>query len=82
MRRFEAEFLDFLRREHERLLDGIRESGKFDDDTETALDKAYDEFAEQFETSEGERSRPATRSTRRCADEDVEQEQIVKQKRG
>ncbi len=53
VRRFESEFLDYLRREHKSLLDGIRESGKFDDDTEQALTKAYEKFTEQFETSDG-----------------------------
>src|ERR687890_132426 len=39
--RFENEFLDFLRRSHEGILDGIRESNAFDDDTAGALEKAY-----------------------------------------
>src|SRR4029078_5304456 len=33
VRRFEAEFLDYLRREKKGLLDAIRETKKFDDDT-------------------------------------------------
>ena len=36
--RFEHEFLDYLRRSHEGILQGIRESLAFDDDTEKALD--------------------------------------------
>jgi F-type H+/Na+-transporting ATPase subunit alpha len=82
VRRFEAEFLDYLRREHKSLLDGIRESGKFDDDTEQALTKAYDKFTEQFETSEGGSIKPGHEEHEAMPDEDVEQEQIVKQKRG
>jgi F-type H+/Na+-transporting ATPase subunit alpha len=82
VRRFEAEFLDYLRREHKSLLDGIRESGKFDDDTEQALAKAYDKFTEQFETSEGGSIKPGHEEHEAMPDEDVEQEQIVKQKRG
>jgi F-type H+/Na+-transporting ATPase subunit alpha len=82
VRRFEAEFLDYLRREHKSLLDGIRESGKFDDDTEEALTKAYEKFTEQFETSDGGSIRPGHEEHEAMADEDVEQEQIVKQKRG
>jgi len=83
VRRFEAEFLDFLRREHEGILNGIRESGNFDDDTDTALGNAYDSFLQQFETSEGHSIRVGKEAdVEPLADEDVEQEQIVRQKRG
>src|SRR5215510_13306468 len=51
--RFEGEFLDYLRRSHARILSAIRESLKFEDDTEQALVGAYDYFLDQFETSEG-----------------------------
>src|SRR5687768_17611804 len=46
--RFENEFLDFLRRGHAALLDGIRESQKFEDDTNKSLEEAYDKFLDQF----------------------------------
>jgi len=83
IRRFEAEFLDYLRREHSGILSGIRESGTFDDDTDTALTDAYDGFARQFETSEGESIRVGKEAdVEPLGDEDVEQEQIVKQRRG
>jgi len=83
VQRFEAEFLDFLRREHEGILNGIRESGNFDDDTDTALGDAYDSFLQQFETSEGHSIRVGKEpDVEPLADEDVEQEQIVRQKRG
>ncbi len=52
--RFEAEFLDFLRREHSGILDTIAETNKFEDDTETALEDAYNKFLDQFETSDGQ----------------------------
>jgi F-type H+/Na+-transporting ATPase subunit alpha len=82
VRRFESEFLDYLRREHGAVLDGIRESGEFDDDTDAALHEAYNSFADQFQTGEGESlhigKEPAVEP---LADEDVEQEQIVRQKR-
>jgi F-type H+-transporting ATPase subunit alpha len=81
VRRFETEFLDYLRREHKSLLDGIRESGTFDDDAEQALTKAYEKFTEQFETSDGGSIRAGHEEHEAMADEDVEQEQIVKQKR-
>src|SRR4029078_2349476 len=51
--RFEQEFLDFVRRSHKDILDTISESMKFEDETESSCEKAYDEFLDQFETSEG-----------------------------
>jgi F-type H+/Na+-transporting ATPase subunit alpha len=81
--RFEGEFLDYLRRSHEDLLGGIRESRDFTDDTESALSDAYDSFLDQFETSEGESIKPGTDpKVDAVTDEELEQEQIVKQKRG
>ncbi len=80
--RFEAEFLDYLRRSHEGILSGIRESQKFDDDTASAMEDAYNSFLDQFETSDGESIKAGKEEHEALEDEDVEQEQIVKQKRG
>ena len=80
--RFEEEFLDYLRRSHEGILESIRESLDFTDDTAEALEGAYDSFLDQFETSEGESIRVGTEEHEALEDEDVEQEQIVKQRRG
>ncbi|MGH3497581.1 MAG: F0F1 ATP synthase subunit alpha [Nocardioidaceae bacterium] len=82
IRRFEAEFLEYLRLEHKSLLDGIRESGKFDDAAEESLRGAYDSFVEEFETSEGKQIKVGREDFEALPDEDVAQEQIVKQKRG
>jgi len=54
VRRFEAEFLDYLRREHSGLLQSIAETGLLDDDTTAALEDAVSAFKQQFETSSGE----------------------------
>jgi F-type H+-transporting ATPase subunit alpha len=80
--RFEHEFLDFLRRTQAGLLGTIRETQKFEDDTEKALEAAYDTFVDQFETSEGHSIKAGTEVHEPLADADVVQEQIVKQKRG
>ena len=80
--RFETEFLDYLKRSHGGILDAIRETGKFEDDNAAALDKAYDSFTDQFETSGGGSIKAGHEEFEALADEDVEQEQIVKQKRG
>ena len=79
--RFEREFLDFLRREHAGILDGIHESRDFTEDTAKSLESAYDSFLDQFETSEGQSIKPGKEVHEALEDEDVEQEQIVKQKR-
>ncbi|MEU4606997.1 F0F1 ATP synthase subunit alpha [Kribbella sp. NPDC023972] len=78
--RFERDFLDYLRRES-KVLDSIRESGLFDDDSAQAVTEALDAFKPTFQTSEGKllgTEAPAEA----MAEEDVEQEQIVRQKRG
>ncbi|MEA3040408.1 MAG: F-type H+/Na+-transporting ATPase subunit alpha, partial [Sphingomonadales bacterium] len=80
--RFESEFLDYLRRQHADVLTGIRESQQFDDETEKSVSGAYDSFAEQFETSEGGSIKTGSDKEDPMEDEELEQEQIVKQKRG
>jgi F-type H+-transporting ATPase subunit alpha len=80
--RFENEFLDYLRRQESGILDGIRESQSWDDDTDAAVEKAFDAFADQFETSEGGSIKAGKEEHEALDDEEVEQEQIVKQKRG
>ncbi|HEY0903846.1 MAG TPA: F0F1 ATP synthase subunit alpha [Marmoricola sp.] len=80
--RFEHEFLDYLRRSHPQVLDAIRETQKFEDDTEQAVSDAYDSFLDQFETSEGQSIKVGTEVHEALEADDVEQEQIVKQKRG
>src|SRR5919112_1390474 len=80
--RFEREFIDYLKRSESGILDSIRESRDFSDDTAASLEKAFDSFADQFETSEGGSIKAGKEEHEALEDEDVEQEQIVKQKRG
>jgi F-type H+-transporting ATPase subunit alpha len=80
--RFESEFLDYLRREHSEILQTIRETLEFSDDTEQSLRSAYDSFVDQFETGDGQSLRAGHEEFEALPDGDVEQEQIVKQKRG
>ncbi|MEV8635871.1 F0F1 ATP synthase subunit alpha [Streptosporangium sp. NPDC051023] len=54
IRRFEADFLDYLSRENKGIFDGIRETKDLSDDTVTALKDAITEFKKTFETSAGE----------------------------
>jgi len=80
--RFEREFLDYLRLSHAGILDAIRETQKFEDGTEQNLAAAYDSFLDQFETSEGNSIKAVSAKHEALEDDAVEQEQIVKQKRG
>ncbi|MDX6233733.1 MAG: F-type H+/Na+-transporting ATPase subunit alpha, partial [Nocardioidaceae bacterium] len=79
--RFEQEFLDFVRRSHKDLLEAIASSQQFEDETESGLDKAYDDFLDQFETSEGGSIKAGHEEHEALEDEDINQEQIVKQKK-
>ncbi|MDO9377869.1 MAG: F0F1 ATP synthase subunit alpha [Nocardioidaceae bacterium] len=80
--RFETEFLDYLKRSEGGILDTIRETGKFEDDTAQSLVGAYDTFLDTFETGEGKSLKAGKEEHEALEDEDVDQEQIVKQKRG
>jgi F-type H+-transporting ATPase subunit alpha len=79
---FESQFLDHLRREKAGLLAAIRESKKFDDDTEAGMLEAIDAFKEQF-LSGGKDSVPIGHEAEPGAlpETEVEQVQIVKHKR-
>ncbi len=80
--RFEREFLNFLRHDQSGVLDTIRDSRDFTDDEEAKLNEAYDAFLDQFETSEGKSIKAGREEFEALEDEDIEQEQIVRQKRG
>jgi F-type H+-transporting ATPase subunit alpha len=54
IRRFEAEFLDYLRHEHAGILQAIRETRDLPDDTVSALKDAVADFRKGFQTSAGE----------------------------
>jgi F-type H+-transporting ATPase subunit alpha len=78
--RFERDFLDYLRRDS-KVLEAIRESGLFTDDSAQAVMDALKDFKPTFQTSEG--TLLGTEAEAEAMEQDdVEQEQIVKQKRG
>ena len=54
VRRFETEFLDYLRREQPGILAAIRETSDLSDDTATALKDAIDRFRRTFEVTGGQ----------------------------
>ena len=77
VRRFESELLDHLRRNTE-VLSTIASSGKLEADTEKALGDAIDEFRNGFLKADGT---PLVGGDDDEADVEVEQEQIVRQKK-
>lgn len=81
IRRFEAEFLDHLRRSKKDLLDAIRETGKFEESTEEALKAEIDAFKKGFQPSNKDNVPVGDESESGDDALDSEQEQIVKQKR-
>jgi F-type H+/Na+-transporting ATPase subunit alpha len=78
--RFERELLDHLRH-HGDVLRNIRETKNFDDDTAAALREQIAEFKKGFQTSQG-KLLAGREEHEAMAEEDVTQEQIVKQRRG
>ncbi len=52
--RFEAEFLDYVARQHKGVYDSIRETKELPDDVVTVLKDAIGEFKKGFQTSAGE----------------------------
>ncbi|MBW3084588.1 ATP synthase subunit alpha [Austwickia sp. TVS 96-490-7B] len=83
VKRFEAEFLDFMRRENAGILEAIRETKKLDDDTKAGMESAMEAFKGQFTDSDG---RPLVTGVPQDApvdaleDHDVDQERIVRQR--
>ena len=54
VRRFETDFLDYLRRQHAGILPAIKETLDLPEETVTALKDAIEDFRRNFETSSGE----------------------------
>ncbi|HZA86310.1 MAG TPA: F0F1 ATP synthase subunit alpha [Acidimicrobiales bacterium] len=54
IRRFEAEFLDYVSREHGDLLDSITTTGELSDENTATLEQAVDSFKQQFVTASGQ----------------------------
>ncbi len=82
VRRFEAELLDQLRRSG-KVLPVVKETGQMSEDTEAELKSEVEKFKQNFTTGEGKPLIQAGHEESEALDEDdVEQEQIVRQRRG
>ncbi|KQX06506.1 MULTISPECIES: F0F1 ATP synthase subunit alpha [unclassified Leifsonia] len=79
--RFERELLDYLGRNTE-VLSTLRETNVLSDDTTAALESAVDAFKLEFQTGEGKPlASVGSEKFEAVAEEDVNQEKIVKAKR-
>ena len=79
--RFESELHEYLAR-NTKVLDTLRETNVLDDDTLAALEKAVDDFILEFQTGDGKPLvGPGTEVFEQIEAEEIEQEQIVKQRR-
>ncbi|WP_151524824.1 F0F1 ATP synthase subunit alpha [Serinicoccus kebangsaanensis] len=83
VRRFETEWVEYLGREHDGLLSGIRESGKLGDDTEAALADAMTAFKQEFtpdDSAEVSVGSAEEDSVEAMGDDEVDQEQLTVQR--
>ena len=80
--RFEREFLDYLRREQQGARRDPRDREVRGRRPSRRSTRRSTTFKPTFQTSEGSRSLGTEAEAEAMDDEDVEQEQIVKQKRG
>ncbi|MEC9180813.1 MAG: F0F1 ATP synthase subunit alpha, partial [Actinomycetota bacterium] len=81
IRRFDAEFLDYVDRNKAEILDAIRSTSDLSDDTVSVLEATIEEFKRQFSTSSGQLL-VNDESVEAIKDEDVDPTQITRSVRG
>ena len=81
IRRFDAEFLDYVDRNKAEILDAIRGTSDLSDDTVSVLEATIEEFKRQFSTSSGQLL-VNDESVEAIKDEDVDPTQITRSVRG
>lgn len=81
IRRFDAEFLDYVDRNKAEILDAIRSTSDLSDDTVSVLEATIEEFKRQFSTSSGQLL-VNDESVEAIEDEDVDPTQITRSVRG
>ncbi|MCI2239306.1 F0F1 ATP synthase subunit alpha [Paenibacillus sp. TRM 82003] len=80
--RFEREFLEYVKRQHPGVMQGIRETKQFSDGAKEELKKAVDAFKPQFSSSEETTPVPADTDEGRTDAGDVSQERITTNRGG
>ncbi len=81
IRRFDAEFLDYVERNKAEILDAIRSTSDLSDDTVSVLEATIEEFKRQFSTSSGQllvNDEPVEA----IEDDDIDPTQITRSVRG
>ena len=81
IRRFDAEFLDYVDRNKAEILDAIRSTSDLSDDTVNVLEPTIEEFKRQFSISSGQLL-VNDESVQAIEDEDVDPTQITRSVRG
>src|SRR5690242_3525054 len=80
VRRFEGEFLDYVRRNRGGILDTLRETGDLSDDTVTALKDAIADFRRGFETRGGGTLSATDEHAEPAEEEDIDQESVARRR--
>jgi F-type H+-transporting ATPase subunit alpha len=80
VRRFEDEFLDYVRRNRAGILDTLRETGDLSDDTVTALKDAIADFRRGFETRGGGTLSAMDEHAEPAEEEDIDQESVARRR--
>lgn len=81
IRRFDAEFLDYVERNKTEILDAIRSTSDLSDDTVSVLESTIEEFKRQFSTSSGQLL-VSDEPVGALEDEDIDPTQITRSVRG
>ncbi|WP_328292241.1 F0F1 ATP synthase subunit alpha [Kineococcus sp. NBC_00420] len=79
--RFEREFLEYVKRQHAELMQGIRETKQFSDGAKEELKKAVDAFKPQFSAGKQDAAVPGDEDHGATDADDISQERITTQKR-
>ncbi|HTF47140.1 MAG TPA: F0F1 ATP synthase subunit alpha [Pseudonocardia sp.] len=76
VRRFETEFLDYVRRNEQGILDEIRESGQLSEDNTERLVRVVGEFKKEFTASDGSSVVPKEQQAEAMDEEDTTRESV------
>ena len=76
IRRFEPEFLDHLRRNHEGVLAEIRDTGKLSDEHAERLTEVVREFKKDFTASDGSSVVPKEAEAEALDEDEVDRETV------
>jgi F-type H+-transporting ATPase subunit alpha len=76
VRRFESEFLDHVRRNHEGILGEIRDTGKLSDELAERIEKVVNDFKKEFTASDGSSVVPKEAQAEALDEDEVDRESV------